>query len=172
MNDTPQPGAGASLSGGVPAENTNVHQLKPQTPMHPMQAEIDRTGGPMYPVTLTLAGHDPIHCLGATVLDHFAAMAPDVPDWFEFLPGPDQQPPARPVLQDQPAETIAAVAAWTNGSELTGSDAERAALKSWQALLDVYDKSKALYDRNITASRFVSWRWHYAKMMLSTRGGV
>lgn len=165
---TQSEGAGASLSAAPGAEN--VRQLRP-TPqaqaVNPFQAKIDQFGEPMHPVTLTFDGHEPLHFIGATVRDHFAALAPDVPVWFEYLPGPDQQPPARPVLQDQPPEVISAVAKWNNGTRDVEIDD---ALRPWQRLLAEYDKAVAAYDKNIVASRYMTWRWHYANMMISMRG--
>lgn len=132
----------------------------------------NNNGGPAFPTNT----HS-----GMSLRSYFAAHAPAVPEWFEPFTG--KEPSIPPQLQRLealqslasfaalPEEDVEYVTRWcdADGSWNLAPRLHYLITESWD-LIEAREIEIRRVKGLIHQTRFFKWRWHYADMMLATRG--
>lgn len=119
-----------------------------------------------------------------SLLDYFAAHAPDVPEWFSD-PVRAPYPPTWPVASDQghvatdasgcvvvcvTSREWGVLRDWTDKAarhEIPSGLSDRAT--EWAKLWQAHAQAAAAHNAESPMRTLIAWRWHYADMMIEER---
>lgn len=106
---------------------------------------------------------------GATLRDHFAATAPDMPSWFHCAPSRPR--PVAPSPDDHLSDEKRKEYRRAMNERWDDEDISPEVLE----FMSKVDEASAEIDKWAQEQRshkFIAWRWHYADLMIAARGAA